>query len=264
MSERAAAAVESLVRLGLRTYEAKVFVGLQRLGTGTASEIADAAEVPRSQVYGAAEDLEERGLVEVEPATPTRYRPVSLDEARSRLLARLESEGDRAFDALSRIRAAGADADERREEIWTLRGRDSVADRTAALLRRADERVLYGAADASAFGPRVTGALRERVDAGVEAAVISRADDALAAAAEIEGVRTVSVPAALDPEIGGGRVLVSDRNTVLVSVVGDRLPDVREETAFWTRETAFASFLSAAIEGWVEHVAESVDTETPP
>ena len=46
--------------------------------------------MPRSQVYGAAERLEERGLVETQQSTPTQYRPVSLGRARSRLLDELE------------------------------------------------------------------------------------------------------------------------------------------------------------------------------
>jgi len=47
-------AVDALKSLGLTTYEARTFVALQKLGAGTASEVADIADVPRSQVYGAA------------------------------------------------------------------------------------------------------------------------------------------------------------------------------------------------------------------
>ncbi|PSP27801.1 hypothetical protein BRC65_04050 [Halobacteriales archaeon QH_2_65_14] len=53
-------AVDGLKRLGLTTYEARVFLGLQKLGSGTANEVSDVVDVPRSQVYGAAEDLETR------------------------------------------------------------------------------------------------------------------------------------------------------------------------------------------------------------
>ncbi len=53
-------AIEALEELGLSNYEAKVFVALQRLGTGTARDIHQATDVPRSQVYGAAESLQEQ------------------------------------------------------------------------------------------------------------------------------------------------------------------------------------------------------------
>lgn len=54
------AAIDGLNRLGLTAYESQVFLGLQKLASGTVSDVVD---VPRSQVYGAAETLE-GGLVD--------------------------------------------------------------------------------------------------------------------------------------------------------------------------------------------------------
>ncbi|HET7324565.1 MAG TPA: helix-turn-helix domain-containing protein, partial [Halococcus sp.] len=55
-------AIAALKRLGLSSYEAQVFVALQRISRGSARDIDRVTDVPRSQVYGAAEQLEERGL----------------------------------------------------------------------------------------------------------------------------------------------------------------------------------------------------------
>ena len=54
-----AGATESLQQLGLSQYEAEVFVALVKLGTGTAREVTQITDVPRSQVYGAAEALDD-------------------------------------------------------------------------------------------------------------------------------------------------------------------------------------------------------------
>lgn len=70
-------AIGALERLGFSNYAARVFVALQQLGTGTAEAISDVS-VPRSQVYGVADDLAVRGLVEVTETTPQQYRPRSL------------------------------------------------------------------------------------------------------------------------------------------------------------------------------------------
>ncbi|MUV88736.1 hypothetical protein GJ629_01590 [Halapricum sp. CBA1109] len=86
-------AIEGLTRLGLTTYEARVFLALQKLDTGTASEVAEVSEVPRSQVYGTADDLEQRGLIEIQETRPAVYRPVDPDTAEQRLLEQLESTG---------------------------------------------------------------------------------------------------------------------------------------------------------------------------
>src|SRR5699024_1189511 len=63
-------AVAALKRLGLSSYEAQVFIALQRLDTATVREVDRTTEVPRSQIYGAAEDLAERGLVDIQQSTP--------------------------------------------------------------------------------------------------------------------------------------------------------------------------------------------------
>jgi HTH-type transcriptional regulator, sugar sensing transcriptional regulator len=91
-------AIDALESLGLSNYEAKVFVALQKLGTGTARDIHGVTDVPRSQVYGAAENLQQRGLVEVQQSKPLQYRPVSLNAAKSHLRDRFERRQERTFD----------------------------------------------------------------------------------------------------------------------------------------------------------------------
>ncbi|MFC3476764.1 TrmB family transcriptional regulator [Halobacterium litoreum] len=235
-------AVDALKRLGLTTYEARVFVALQKLGTGSASEVADIADVPRSQVYGAADDLEERGLVDVEQSNPTRYRPVDVDEARERLYRQLESESDAAFDYLDSVREEYGTADEQSESIWTVRGESNVVSRAAQLVSAADERVVYGTDDTARLEPAVRDALEAAADADVEVTVVSENDDVLDVADDL-GALPVSVCHQPTPEMGAARVVMADDDAVLVSVLGDD----GAETAFWSRGTAFASMLSSLL-----------------
>jgi sugar-specific transcriptional regulator TrmB len=242
-------AVQALKRLGLTTYEARVFVALQKLGTGTASEVADIADVPRSQVYGAAEDLEGSGLVDVEQSNPTRYRPVGVEEARERLYRQLQSEGDEAFDYLESVRSEyGTGEDEESEAIWTVRGDANVASRTAELLSEASESALYGTDDVRYLEPSVRDAMADAVADGVTVTVISESEDVLAVAEDL-GARAVSAACVPTPDMGAARVLNADENAVLVSMPGD------EETAFWSRDTAFASMLSTLLGEFVADIA---------
>jgi len=59
-------AVEVLQQLGLKEYEAKCFVGLSRLSTGTAKKLSEITDVPRTRVYDAIRLLEAQGLVEIQ------------------------------------------------------------------------------------------------------------------------------------------------------------------------------------------------------
>jgi len=245
------AAVEALKRFGLSTYEARTFVALQKLEVGSASEVAEVTDVPRSQVYGATDELESRGLIDVQQGTPTRYRPVDTEEARDRLYTGLRATGDAAFAYIEDVRGEQANLEERGEAIWTVEGEENVAARCASLIGNADADVLYAASDPGALDPLLE-AFRGALDRGVAVTVVSAERPVLDAAREsIEGVDTRVVPDDRDPGVSTGRVLLVDRDTVLLSVrPTEAMPHVSEETAFWSTETGFAMLLVAILREW--------------
>ena len=58
-------AIEILQQRGLNESEARCFVGLTRLNTGTAKRLSELTGVLRTRVYGAIRVLEVQGLVEI-------------------------------------------------------------------------------------------------------------------------------------------------------------------------------------------------------
>ena len=248
-------AIDALETLGLTGYEAKVFVALQKLGSGSASDVDRITDVPRSQVYGAAEKLEERGLVELQQSNPIRYRAVDLDEARERLRTRYEEREQDAFDYLQDARAQRHDAEERQEDVWTLHGRDSVTARVIQLAEQATDSIVY-AGTAEDFDDELVATLADRRSAGVDVTVLS-GDPAVHELLEDSSLSTVSVPPTLDSDDQQtGRILVVDDETVLLSVLGDEeLPELRRETAIWSAETGFASVIVRMFYGVLdEHI----------
>ncbi|PSQ45848.1 transcriptional regulator TrmB [Halobacteriales archaeon SW_7_68_16] len=239
-------AVAALKDLGLTTYEAKVFVALQRLGTGTASDVADTTDVPRSQVYGATESLEEAGIVEVQQTRPARFRPVATDEARRRLLSRLERQGERAFDYLGSIRGTD-DRDERDETVWTVEGADPIATRAASLIEGADDRVLYST-DAATVDDPVREAIVAALDRGLIAKGVSSDSEAVAALADL-GLTTTHIPKAFNPDVEIGRVALADDDGFLLSVGA-----ADDETAIWSVGTAVAAVIVQIVRGRVRNV----------
>ncbi|WP_380679795.1 TrmB family transcriptional regulator [Salinigranum sp. GCM10025319] len=79
-------AVEQLTELGLGLYAARTFVALTVLSGGTAVEVSRTADVPRTRVYDAAEELAELDLVDIDDTTPQEFSPVDSDEAAARFL----------------------------------------------------------------------------------------------------------------------------------------------------------------------------------
>jgi sugar-specific transcriptional regulator TrmB len=244
------AAIDGLKRLGLTGYEASVFLGLQKLGTGTASEISEVTDVPRSQVYGAADSLESRGLVETQQSRPTLYRPVPLERARTRLLDQLAETGAETFEYLDSIQETEAD-DERSEAIWLVHGAEAVTSRTAELIETADEYLLYACSEVSMVDDPILAAL-EAADADGSRVLFASANPAVREAVE-DTFETLALPDDRRPDAGGARVLLADGETMLLSVYsGASVDDGREEVAFWSSGTAFASVLGGFLAEWFD------------
>jgi sugar-specific transcriptional regulator TrmB len=243
-------AIQGLKRLGLTTYEARVFLALQKLGSGAASEVSEVADVPRSQVYGAAEGLEKHGLVETQQSTPTVYRPVPLEQARRQLLDQLAETGAETFDYLDTIQNSAA-GEERSESIWLIRGSDVIDSRIVSIAEEADERLLYGADEPGMVGPEVVEALLATAEGGVTVVVASVNEAVLEQVPD--GLAAYRVPEERVMDVDTGRLVVADDATILMSTHQTEFGNgVTEEVAFWTTETTFASMLVELAEGWLK------------
>jgi len=251
-------AVAALEHLGLTSYEAKVFIALQKLDTGSARDISRIADVPRSQVYGAAESLEERGLLEVQQSSPIRYRAVDLDAARTHLRSRFESHQSDAFRYLERVEQKHSDVGGRQADIWTVKGTDQIETRVQDLISNAESNLLY-ACSADTLTSETNDALNERANAALDVTCISRDADFHAFR---DAVETVRFPERLQPpREQSGRALSVDNHSLLLSVRGtERIPGSPVETAIWSDETAFAAVLSELLQSWF---GTHLDIETP-
>lgn len=240
-------AVEAFERLGLTGYQAKVFIALHRLGSGTARDVSRATDVPRSQVYSAAEALADRGLVGVQQSSPMRYRPVSLEAARSTLRERFERETERAFEYVDGVR--GENGGERREDIWILRGRDAVSDRIAELVGEADRRVVFGAGDPDLVPDVIAESLRSRAAAGLSVTVVTESEAVADRFGDDPGIEVVEPPPKSAENDRVGRLLYADRDAILLSVLGTGPGE--DETAVWSTDSNFAEVLVQLVEASV-------------
>jgi sugar-specific transcriptional regulator TrmB len=243
-------AIAGLKQLGLTTYEARVFVALQKLGAGTASEISSVVDVPRSQVYGAAEGLEERGLVETQQSTPTAYRPVPLEQARRLLLDQLAETGAEIFNYLERVQDSH-ETEERSESIWLISARDAIVSRTVEIAESADERLLYGVESVDMLEDDVLDALVEATGRGVSVIVVSANQAVLDAVPRADGYSTRCVPEDRNMDVDTGRLRVADGRTVLLSTRSVSAMEEDSEVAFWTSDNPFASLFVELVEAWL-------------
>ena len=227
-------AIEQLQTFGLSAYAARTFLALVRLESGTAEDISDVSAVPRTRVYDAVDELEQRGLVDVQHSTPKQFRAVSLETAGQHFEQSFTRRLDRFRDAVGKLKTAPRSEEQR--GVWTVTGRETVTERVREFIDAADETVVFMS---------VEGLLTEEIIASLAAAQDRGVSVSLGAMSEssrreIEAVvpETEFVPSLWNwEETPSGRLLMVDDETTLVSVLvpedGEPVGKQTDETAIW-------------------------------
>lgn len=170
-------AIEQLERFGLSTYAARTYVGLTHLGIGSAREVSEAVEVPRTRVYDAVGELRDRELVDVRESSPKRFWAVSPDTAIRTLEDEFQDRAGRLQSALSELESTGGRKEQR--GVWTVEGRSAVSERLLELFADADSEIVYVTAEDLVTDDLIDG-LRAAVERGVAVRLAGVSDDRLA------------------------------------------------------------------------------------
>lgn len=235
-SENVQQAVEVLQQLGLKEYEARCFVGLSRLETGTAKRLSELTEVPRTRVYDAIRVLEAQGLVEVQHTSPQQFRAVSFTDATETLRDQYEDRIERLQNTLDTIDTVEDQENTPIQEVWAMSGDNAIGNRTDNLIESATDEIVLVIGDESllteglvetlnSVRPSVDiliGALTESLQAQIQDAV----DNATTFISGLEWLHSNTN----EGETAIGRLLLVDRSTILVSSI---MPDSKEEQAIF-------------------------------
>lgn len=125
--------------LGLTEYGARAYQGLVGLGEAKASDVAEAAQIPRTKVYVVLDELIRGGWAEANRHRPRTYRPadpgVRLDQAKHELLDGLEGTKERlgALYHQEGVQFGGP--------MWVLAGEAAIGRRLERMIREAQREV---------------------------------------------------------------------------------------------------------------------------
>jgi sugar-specific transcriptional regulator TrmB len=219
-------AIEVLQQLGLKEYEARCFVGLTRLDRGTAKQLSEITEVPRTRVYDAIRILEAKGLVEIQHSSPQQFRAVPLEEATDTLRDQYEARVERLEDCLEPVDVVEPDDGSPGHQVWSMSGHESIEHRTADLLEAADEEIVLVVGSESLLTEEFVATLRA-VDDDVELLVgaLSPAlrdriqTEVPGATTFVSGLEWLQGDDSGEDETAIGRLLLVDRSTILVSTI---------------------------------------------
>ena len=129
--------IERLSELGFSSQEARVYVALLQQPSATGYEVAKTAGLQRANVYQVLAGLADRGIVDrVSAASPGRFVAHPPADVLGRIKRQTAERADSLIADLAAITAPREQA-----AFFTLRDRETVIDRTAALVADARQRV---------------------------------------------------------------------------------------------------------------------------
>jgi len=141
--------VDRLGRLGLTTYEAKVYLALIRRGSAPAPQVARIADLPRQRIYDVLASLVEKGLASSRHGKVVEYAATPPNQAIERLiadhrelLAELEQAGTEMAAKLAPAFSEGQGQTDPLEYIEILRDRRAINDRFNELQAGVEQEIL--------------------------------------------------------------------------------------------------------------------------
>jgi len=228
-------AIEALQQLGLKEYEAKCFVGLSRLSKGTAKQLSEITEVPRTRVYDAIRTLEAQGLVEIQHSSPQQFRAGLLEEATEMLRNQYDARVERLIEALQNVERVQPEDETEIQEVWALSGQDPTRTRTRQLVDDATDEVVLVVGDESVLTdelvarPNDANARVDLLSGAVMELLEVRLHEAVPSARTFtSGLAWLESEPGVEKELTIGRLLLVDRSSILVSTL---VPDTGEEHA---------------------------------
>jgi sugar-specific transcriptional regulator TrmB len=137
--------LKKLEDFGLTEYQARVYLALLEFEVATAGQIPSASKVPRTKIYGIMRQLHEKGLVQIVPETPLKYRAVPFDlylNKRIREMRERSDELESNIQDLSQEFALRHKTPEKQGKFEVLYGRRNVRDRLAKIYEQAESEIM--------------------------------------------------------------------------------------------------------------------------
>lgn len=138
--------IRKLMDFGLTEYEARVYLALLDLGTATASQIPAGSRVPRTRIYGTMRQLHGKGLVQILPENPLRYKAAPLGAFLRSLVEDYRNRAEHVDANLETVARefsiAATESAEERGRFEAIYGRRNVRDKLAEMYEGASKTII--------------------------------------------------------------------------------------------------------------------------
>ena len=129
--------IDSLKNLGLSRYEAKAYIGLTKIITGNADEIAEISDLPRSRVYDILNGLEKKGFVSIQRQRPLKYEAVEPNVIFKKEKEELISELNKTEQKLEEYYTN--QISEIQAPVWLIHYPENIIEKEMSLIKKAEK-----------------------------------------------------------------------------------------------------------------------------
>lgn len=160
--------ISLLRRTGLSDYEAKVYLALVQRSHGTAEDVADTADIPRTSAYKVLDALSKKGYVNSRGGRPVVFHPVPPLEIRDRMAAEME----RGFQLLDSLRGSQTEKGSP-QLVYTIIGKESVMAKIGEMIDMAKERFFMSSPDLTELNNAFAAKFANAIKRGVHITVVA-------------------------------------------------------------------------------------------
>ncbi|NHI91084.1 MAG: TrmB family transcriptional regulator [Candidatus Lokiarchaeota archaeon] len=132
-------AIASLVKLGFKEYQAKIYCALNTLGQASATEIHKFSKVPRPRVYDTLDELIKFGAINYQKGRPNIYKAVAPVEVVERLRNTYLTASDEAIKELEQLNIQKLEREF--EHLWILKGEINIENRILDMLSNSNKEI---------------------------------------------------------------------------------------------------------------------------
>ena len=244
--------LNKLKALGLNSYEAKLWVALLSVGTSTAGELSDIANVPRSRSYDILESLEKKGFVVLKLGKPIKYLAVPPTEVVERVKKNMHQAAQSKIDRLNNLKdtdilnelttlhSQGIELVAPADLSGSLRGRHNLYNHLESMIRNAEKSVTIMTTTQGfirkieGLKPMLEKVKKNGVDIKIAAPISKECKGALKDIANIAEVRHTD---------GKARFTIVDGKDLVFMVLNDSGVHPTYDVGIWVNTPFFASAL---------------------
>jgi sugar-specific transcriptional regulator TrmB len=137
--------MNKLKEFGLTDYQARAYLALLELNTASANKIPAVSRVPRTKIYGIMRQLHDKGLVQIIPETPLKYKAVPFNRFLKRRVSQLKEEADelnQSIEPLSDIFKVESHVPDEQGKFEMFYGRRNVRNKLRDMYSNAKKNVI--------------------------------------------------------------------------------------------------------------------------